>query len=276
MNLFIDSGATKCDCILLDEVGKYVRHISDSGINASYTADAEIDGIFARLAANIGGLDKVTAIQFAGAGCGNPDNAVRIENALRRHFGESKQITVESDLLGACKILCGASSGIVAILGTGASCCLFNGKEIVQQIPSAGYMLGDEGSGTHLGMLFIQRFLREELPPEIVSIARLQRSEVIRRIYREPDPNRYFSSFARFIGEHRTEPAIHSIIQEAFRQFFTIQISHINNYRSYPLNIVGSVGYYFQDDIRETADLFHVEIGRIEISPLSAIRQGQR
>ena len=274
--MFIDSGATKCDCILLDEAGKYVRHISDSGINASYTADAEIEGIFARLASDIGELDKVAAIQFAGAGCGNADNAARIEKALRRHFGKSKQISVESDLLGACNILCGTSSGLVAILGTGASCCLFNGKEIVQQIPSAGYMLGDEGSGTHLGMLFIQRFLREELSPEIVSIAGLHRSDVIRRIYREPHPNRFFSSFARFIGEHRTEPSIHSIIQEAFRLFFKIQISHINNYRSYPLNIVGAVGYYFQDDIRETADLFHVEIGRIEISPLSAIRQGQR
>lgn len=79
-------------------------------------------------------------------------------------FFTNAQIFVESDLLGAARSACKDHPGIACILGTGSNSCLYDGRQIVRNIPPLGYILGDEGSGAYLGKRFIGDCLKGQLP----------------------------------------------------------------------------------------------------------------
>lgn len=274
MELFFDSGATKCDAILLDDNGRYMRHCTATGINATYMRDDEMEQVLERLREQTG-TDGIGHITFSGAGCGNPDNAARVENLLREQYATDR-IEVISDLLGACRLLSGGEAAMVAILGTGASACLYDGNHIVVQAPSLGYLLGDEGSGTYLGKTLIQRYLRNEAPPHLERAIEqtygIDKKEVIRRIYREPAPNRFLASFARFLGDNRQDAFVNALLKEAFTDFLHSQIVPIRPYNIYMLNLMGSVGFHFRDIIGEVAQEFGITLGNTAASPLQFIR----
>lgn len=274
MELFFDSGATKCDAILLDDNGHYVRHCTDEGINATYMRDNEMEAVLTRLHALTGGED-IRKVTFSGAGCGNSTNARRLGEILTRLY-PTAQTEVISDLLGACRLLCPDRSGIVAILGTGASACLYDGTAIIRQAPSLGYLLGDEGSGTYIGKLFIQRYLRDDLPAPIEADFQrtygLDKAEVIRRLYREPAPNRLLASFARYLGMNRDIPYLHSLLMEGFTDFFRTQIQPLLPYNIYILHLMGSVAFHFHSVIGEVAQEKGCFLGNVAASPLDFLR----
>ena len=91
-------------------------------------------------------VEYVSQIAFYGAGCTKSLSSV-VSEALTVSFPLAS-IKVESDLLGAAHAVCGHEAGIACILGTGANSCLYDGENIVANIPPLGYILGDEGSGS--------------------------------------------------------------------------------------------------------------------------------
>lgn len=275
MELFFDSGATKCDAILLDDNGRYQRHCTGMGINATYMGDSDIHSILEGLRDQTG--TEFQRLTFCGAGCGNPDNAKRIQSILQELYNINiSNIEVISDLVGACRILSPGQSGMVAILGTGASACLYDGTAIIRQAPSLGYLLGDEGSGTYIGKLFIQRYLRDDLPAPIEADFQrtygLDKAEVIRRLYREPAPNRLLASFARYLGMNRDIPYLHSLLMEGFTDFFRTQIQPLLPYNIYILHLMGSVAFHFHSVIGEVAQEKGCFLGNVAASPLDFLR----
>ena len=103
-------------------------------------------------------------------------------------------VVVDSDLLGAARALCGDREGIACILGTGANSCLYDGHEIVANIPPLGYILGDEGSGAVLGKMFLNAifkgFLSEEIKQLYLQESSQSYADIIRKVYRKPLANR--------------------------------------------------------------------------------------
>ena len=274
MNLFFDSGATKCDCILLDEQHRYMRHFTGKGINASYADDATIDAAMAQFAEQSG--NDVREIVFAGAGCGNPANADRVRKAIEAHY-HAEEVVVESDLAGACRLLSRRQPCLTAILGTGAAACQFDGSRITEQAPSLGWMLGDEGSGTYLGKLLISQYLKGGLPPECrEELERefgLDRSEVLRRVYRAPSPNLFFSGFAKFIHHKIAEyPELQILVKDSFNQFLQEQILPLSGHNTLPLHLMGSVAWHYRPFLEEAARQHNVTIGQVAASPLQLIK----
>ena len=273
MRLFFDSGATKCDCILLDETGCYVRHFTARGINANYADDATIGEVLAEFAREID--EPCQGIVFSGAGCGNSQNGNRVKMLLHKYF-QVENIIVESDLAGGCRLLSPGKAGMVAILGTGAAACLYDGVRIVQQVPSLGWMLGDEGSGTYLGKMFISSYLRGELSPRTITEFEtghsLERAGVLRKVYREAAPNLFFSNLAKFIHAHAaSDSQVEHIIFTAFDDFFCKQISEISDYQKYPLHLMGSIAWHFRAEIENIAHNYGVEMGQVVASPLELL-----
>ena len=273
-NLFFDSGATKCDCILLDEQHRYVQHFTGAGINASYADDATIDAAMAQFAEQTG--SDVQEIVFAGAGCGNAQNAARVRKAIEAHY-HATTIVVESDLAGACRLLGGGEPCMVAILGTGAAACRYDGQQITEISPSLGWMLGDEGSGTHLGKLLITHYLQNDLSAacrtKLESTYGLDRSEVLRRVYRAQSPNLFFSGLAKFIGNNIEEfTELQTITTDSFTQFFQQQIIPIAEHDTLPLHLMGSVAFHFQPHLRKAAEHNGIRIGTVAASPLGVMR----
>ena len=271
-HLLIDAGSTKTAFTLLAE-GEVLVQSEGRGINPNYCSEADILQVFAGFVPQCPAGAVVTEIDYYGSGCAAPRNAAFMQELIARFFPQAC-IRVYSDLMAVCHALSRGSRAIVAILGTGATACLFNGTGIERMAPSLGYMLGDEGSGTHLGKQLLTAYLHGTLPQPLASELERERNlsaeTVIHRIYREPEPNRFISSLAPFVREHGDQPFIRELALNAFQDFFAKNKCHFEE-ENLPWHLSGSVAYCFRDLVREAAAHQHCLVGDIVAAPMEKL-----
>lgn len=271
MILIADSGSTKTAWALTTETGQIVEEYTTSGINPVLLTDAELHKSLATALHAL--THKPARIHFYGAGC-RPDQKARVAAVLTEVTG-SKQATVESDLLGACRALCQHESGICAILGTGSASCYYDGENIAQQTPSLGYILGDEGSGTSLGKHLVSDALKGVLPHSISQALEVEEgvtvAKAIERVYRQPWPNRWLASLAPFLKRHADNPAVRAIIVDEFRRFAVRNIKPYLHASEPTINCVGSIAFYLQDELREALALEGMRLGKLIQAPISEL-----
>lgn len=273
-HLFVDAGGTKTAFALLYDGG--VIRCQCDGINANYTPEADILRILGEAVPQFPKEVVIREIDYYGAGCATPQNALRMDGYLRLYF-PSADIRVWSDLMAACHALAGGREAIVCILGTGAASCHYDGHEMVGRAPSLGWLLGDEGSGTHLGKCLVTAYLSEALPHPIRTAFeeryRLNRDLILHKLYQEPKPNLFLSQFAPFLNEFREEPAIRQLIINAFETFFAKQKIYYPDCDNLPWHFTGSVAAHFETMLRKAAETAGCRIGEIAGDPMDRIVQ---
>lgn len=276
MILIADSGSTKTDWRLIDAY-KQIHQYATSGISPYFQTSEEIASqLKSELLPKIDSqlLTNDLEINYYGTGCAHDEKKEVVAAALKINF-ENAVIHIDSDMLGAARALCGKNSGIAAILGTGSNTCFYDGKNSVANTPSLGYVLGDEGSGAHIGKTFIQAFLNNELPESIKNnfIARNSVSQaiILDNVYKKPYPNRYLASFSKFVFQNIKEQYLMDLVINCFEQFFEKHICKYPNYRTVPLNCVGSVAFYYSKILKHVAEKNNVTIGTILESPIAAL-----
>ena len=275
MILIADSGATKSDWILMNEEGEQMR-FQLVGLNPFYVDTIEIINILSKELIPFIENKEIRQIYFYGAGCASVFKCMTVEEALNKLF-ENADIIVESDLLGAGRALFSNREGIACILGTGSNSCHFNGTKIIENITSLGYFFGDEGSGAHLGKVFLKDYLLGNLPPEITAdfkkIYNYNRDNILDAIYNLPFPNRFLASFCEFYADHLSNQYIFDMVSNSFREFFTNQIKQYKGYKKLPVSFVGSVAFFFEPLLRQIATEFEVNIDQVLRSPINALAE---
>lgn len=265
--LIVDSGSTKTDWWFQGNIYK------TPGINPYQQTLEDVCNIVIQCGLFTEGIsDAVTEIHFYGAGC-TPEKSPIVEAALHIHFHNASDINVHSDMLGAARALCGHDRGIVAIMGTGSNSCLYDGKEIVQNVSPLGYILGDEGSGAVIGKHLLADVLKHQMSPEVCDLFHketgLTTAEIINRVYRTPLPNRFLASLSPFCAKHRELPEIHSLLLSCFKSFFERNITQYEGCNM--VGLVGSIACVYEDEIREAATSYGYEIGMILKNPIGGL-----
>jgi glucosamine kinase len=273
MILIADSGSTKTDWRLLAPDGT-ITQAKTVGFNPYYQDTDNIhSALEGSLLPQLAG-EKPSQIFFYGAGCGSEEKRSVVAQALGMAFPGS-EIRVQHDLAAAARALCGREPGIACILGTGSNSCLYDGTEIVRNIPPLGFILGDEGSGAYLGKKLIQAFLREELPADLqenfAKRYNVTKDDVLDRVYSQPFPNRYLASFAKYGFDKRRHPAIYPLIHRSFSDFFENHICRYPGYSALPVHFVGSIAFYFGDILRQIARERQVRVQHILESPIAGL-----
>lgn len=279
MKLIADSGSTKTAWCLIDARGEQHEYRTQ-GINPYQQTEDEIravveEELLTQLSA--GDVSALTSgsedlqIYFYGAGC-TPEASPRVERALQMAIKSATAIEVRSDMLGAARALCGNSPGIVAILGTGSNSCYYDGNGIVSNVSPLGYVLGDEGSGAYIGKRLIGDVLKGQLPADLCEAFLRESGEsaasIIQKTYKGSNPRRFLAGFAPFCLQHREHPSMHAFLLDCFAQFFRRNLS---SYPSLPVNLVGSVAFYFQQEITEAAAANGYGIGLVMKEPIQAL-----
>lgn len=268
--LLADSGSTKTEWTLLDN-NIVLRSLYTEGINPNQASDEVIAKML--LKTELRSLSP-EHIYFYGSGCGSATGKSIVRNALDAIF-PSAQITIETDLFAAARALCGSERGIVAILGTGSSSCLYDGKKIIEQQPSLGFILGDEGSGAVLGKMFIRKMLYNELPSEVTKKFHeefpIDKDAIINRVYREPYPNRFLATFAGFIAQHKRQAAVNEIIRENINGFIRYHLSKYTDAKEMPVHFTGSIAHYFSEELTGLLQWNGYTAGKIEQSPMEGL-----
>ena len=163
---------------------------------------------------------------------------------------------------------------MACILGTGANSCLYDGEQIVQNTPALGYILGDEGSGSVLGRMFLNAIFKNPLfiriRDEFLATNKLTQADIIRKVYREPMANRWLASLSPFIHDHLSEPVVRDLVIDNFRSFFR------KNLRPYqrldlPVHFVGSMAHHFSKQLEEAAQEEGFIMGHILQSPIDGL-----
>ena len=175
MKLIVESGATKTDWVAVFP-DKEPEGIRTPGINLASMSPDMIESVVMQAVDEFKSLgicdDCVEELFFYAAGlvgkegAAVPDLAVELDKVLSRIFPRTRK-EYSSDMLSAARAVCGHNPGIVAILGTGSNSCFFDGDRIVKNVPSGGFILGDEGGGARLGKLFVSDFIKGLVPEPV-------------------------------------------------------------------------------------------------------------
>lgn len=275
MILVADSGSTNTDWAIIEK-DKITSTFTTKGFSPYFTKSDEIPTELKKKIPSYIQLEGINEVLFYGSGCSSTQMNNIIHEGLRQFFRFSS-IKIESDLLAAARALFFKESGIVLILGTGSNTCIYDGSTIIENVPSLGYVLGDEGGGGYLGKLFITNLLYNNIPKEIHEDFRLKynltHSDILYKIYKEPNPNRFLASFCDFVLKHNQNSTIDKIIKKSFTDLFLNHITKYESYQNYKIRVTGSVGFYFREQLKEVAKDFNIHIDLIERNPIIRLAQ---
>ncbi len=276
MILIADSGSTKTHWCLMAANGQTSEFFTD-GINPfQQTSDGICTSIKTQLLPQIAKLmwvGPITKIFFYGAGC-TPEKKPAVAVALKACFKQAEEVVVESDMLGAARGLVGHTDGIACILGTGSNSCLFDGTNIVKNVPALGFILGDEGSGAVLGKRLVADLLKnqmgEELKEKFLTQYNLTQADIIENVYRKPFPNRYLASLSRFASENLDNEKVYALVYDHFAHFV---IRNLKQYPNLPVGFIGSIAYYYQDVLKKVLADHGMTFAQAIQSPMEGLKE---
>ena len=286
MRLIIDAGSTKMGWILME--GHEVKaHFVTKGFNPNYSdrqcleniihpvetrfiASSHDESLFLR-------RDKsasLQAIHYYGTGCGNEQNCQTIKEVFQSRFPHA-EIHVTHDLMAACHAVLGHESGIACILGTGSNACLYDGERITERAVSLGYLVGDEGSGKHIGSEVVRAyfygFMPEDLRQQFDETCHLELRDFIDKVYHQPQPSRYLATFAKFAGGHQSHPFIKELVKGCFKAFIEAFVLRFEGAETMKVSFVGSVAFHFQDLLKESLAEYGLAMGEVMSSPAEGL-----
>lgn len=279
MILIADSGSTKTDWVLVAQQQRQTLHtqglspVHQSADEMRHVLSNELLPHLSLRGAGQASCQSVESVYFYGSGV-LPELSPVVTGLLRSLFPSATTVEAQSDLLGACRALCGRREGIAAILGTGSASCLYDGSRILQQTPSLGYILGDEGSGAVLGRMLVHHIYKGRLS-EKIRIAFEQETgysvaDIIQRVYRQPLANRFLASLTPFLHAHLADESLRAMVIESFQSFF---FDNVVAYQrpDLPIDFVGSIAWHFQCELREAASRCHLSVGTILQHPVDGL-----
>ena len=275
MYLIADGGATKTDWALVDN-GKLISRIYTLGMNPFQASEEMIEKIVREeLISQLPEQAKSPAIFFYGAGC-TPEKCIVMKDILGKFFPQS-DIFVSTDLLGSARGLCGHKPGIACILGTGSNSCYYDGKNIAENTPSLGYVLGDEGSGAVIGKTLVADILKGIMPEHITQMfyeeTQLTKADFLDKVYRQPMPSRFLASMTPFVSRHKDdEPILRDLAVRNFRLFFSRCIAPYKR-PQLKVNFVGGLAFSFEAELKEAAAAEGFEVGKIVKGPMEGLIQ---
>lgn len=276
MVIIADCGSTKCDWLLLHG-GRDQQLENTVGFSPFFHTTEEIKEIVTTQLLPKIAEETATAVYFYGTGVHDEHRAEIVAAALRACF-PAAEVEVEHDLLAAARATCGREAGIACILGTGSNSCYYDGVSILDNVPSLGWLLGDEGSGTHLGKALLRAKFYRELPTDLDTAFGVAydaateegMSAIKDRIY-EKGANAYLATFTRFLGDHIQHPYCQNMVIGCLGEFLDRQACKYNGYQHVPVHFVGSIAHHFEDQLLKCMEERKLKQGKIIRKPIYAL-----
>lgn len=274
MILIAESGSTKCDAVFLDTSGKEVSRFRMMGFNPYFHDEKFIT----EKAGEVKEIQKYGAqtehVFFYGAGCSTPALNSTVEKGLSSVFPNAN-IRVDHDLKACAFATYQGKPAISCIIGTGSNSVYFDGENISEKVPALAFILGDEGSASHIGKKLISSFLYGKMPKEIAidfhKTYGLTKDVVIEQVYTKPHANVFLGSLSPFAHKHIQDPFVKNIVKSGFREFLEIHVLCYPESKNVPINFVGSVAYHFEDILQELCSEMNLEMGNIVRRPLDGL-----
>jgi glucosamine kinase len=272
MLLIAESGSTKTSWIVLSEPKV---QFETKGINPYYQSANEITELL-KPHFNHHIFTAIHQVYFYGTGITDSSKEAMVQLGVKNALGYEVVIEANSDVIAAARSLFGDKAGIAGILGTGSNSCFWDGKKIAFQVPPLGFWLGDEGSGGFLGKSLVLSYLHKSMPENLRTVfikkyGELSRLDILEKAYKQSGPNTYFAEYAAFYSENIEHAFIQNLLDRNFELFFELYISKYPMLAESQIGFVGSVAFYFKENIEKIALKFGINEVKIIRKPIDGL-----
>lgn len=263
MKIIAESSSTRTEWSIIDG-STIVEHAFTTGLNPYFQTRREMSHCIRLELPETFFHRRWEHVYFYGAGCANIEKRKLMESSLVAQF--RTPVTVESDLLGAARGLLVHEPGLACIIGTGSNSCLYDGREIVKNVPPLGYILGDEGSSAYFGKMFLADVLKGIAPrwlaQEFFEYHNVTHNMLMNEVYAGAMPSRALSRYGLFLASHLDSDYAYRIVYDGFMLFFRRNVAAYD-YRNNPVGVVGSAAVKFRSVLEKAASDFGVSLSKI-------------
>ncbi len=274
MVAIVDSGSTKSDWVILDDFKKVFLKTETIGFNPNFINRELIAPEIQKNSNLILVKNSITKVFFYGSGCGVEKNRETIEAELKKVFDKA-EIIVKEDLMAAAYAAYQGKPAIVCILGTGSNSCYFDGENLKIELPSLGFLIGDEGSGSAIGKQLVRRYFMKKLPSdlhtEFEADYKLTIEDALKNMYHAPRPNAYLADFNKFVVERKDHPYFMNMVFEEMKNFFEYQVMPYQEVHDAEINFIGSIAYYYENILRSVAEELNLNVGHVVQKPIESL-----
>ncbi|RZJ72805.1 N-acetylglucosamine kinase [Flavobacterium sp.] len=275
MKLLVDSGSTKADWIAIDDAGKVLFTTQSLGVNPEVLAK---DEVIARLDDRFDishNKKSVTHLYFYGAGCGT-ERMRSFLAAIFKDYFPNANISVNEDTYAAVYATTPKNEkAVVCILGTGSNCSYFDGKELHQKVQSLGYIAMDDCSGNRFGRELIRAYYFGKMPQNLATAFEkahdLEPDVIKHNLYKEPNPNAYLATFAKFLIQHKDDAFCKKLIYAAMEDFVELYIKQYDEHKTVPVHFIGSIAFYLREELKEVLEKHNIKIGNVLRRPIDGL-----
>ena len=264
IRIIAESSSTRTEWSLV-EGRDVLAHAYTTGINPFFQTRREISHIIRLELPRDFFKRRWEQVFFYGAGCSSPEKNKIVEASLVAQF--KSPVTVESDLLGAARGLLIHEAGLACILGTGSNSCYYDGTKIVKRVNPCGFILGDEGSGSAMGRIFLGDVLKnlapEELSKEFFEVHQTTPEAVMDAVYNNPMANRNLRNFSMFLADHLAHPYVQRLVHTEITRFFSRHLCQYDDYKQLPVCFVGTVACKYSEILLQVSHEFGAHILKI-------------
>ena len=271
MIVVVFSGSRYADWRIADK-NRILHGFRTSGINSYIQDERYILQLLNKNTHLINNAEKIKKIYFFGAGASSPERQEKIERVFRQFF-KNARVKANHDLLASAISTFGDDKGIIGIIGSGSNAAYYNGKKIMPNNYGLGYILADEGSTNWLGRQLMKDFLTETMPigirEKLLHKHNIDRRTILDRVYYNPNPNLFLTSFADFIFENKEDNYIAQHIKKGLEIYVnTYLIPLAENYPDTQFNFTGSVANNYSDILKEICGEHGLIVGDIISEPV--------
>ncbi len=275
MKLLVDSGSTKADWIAIDDAGKVLFTTQTLGLNPEVLSKEQV---IERLNDKFDisqNSHKATHLYFYGAGCGTDRMKNFLTEVFQEYFKNATVKVYEDTYAAVFATTPKDEKAIVCILGTGSNCSYFDGTVLHQKVQSLGYIVMDDGSGNRFGRHLLRGYYFNKMPATMAKgfekEFNVDADFIKNKLYKEPNPNAYLATFAKFLIQHKNEEFCKKIIKKELKSYVKNYIMQFEEHKNVPVHFVGSIAFYLKDELEAVLTKYEYKIGNVLRRPIDGL-----
>lgn len=196
------------------------------------------------------------------------------EKYIQSHFPKLASQEVYSDLMASCLATAKNTPGLIGILGTGSNACYFDGARIQEKAEPLGYILGDEGSGFHLGKQLINDYFNKRMPKDVEAAFyqdfKISKADVFAKVYKGTRVKSYVAQFAKFLN-HRNDTYSIYVLHAVFSSYLIKYIVPLHEKNQLPLYFTGSIAENFKNHLQDCCSKHNMELRMVVGNPMEEL-----
>ncbi len=252
--------------------------IKTEGFHPYHNEDSKLYSLLHEKVIPALGSKAVDEVYYYGTGCSSADMCNRVSAVIGAALSGAA-VEIAHDMLGAARATCGTEPGITCILGTGSNSCAYDGKQITRQQISLGYILGDEGSGAHMGRLLLTEARYNKLPEALnrAFSAYAERlygdADLLQYLYRTTNPSQFLASLVPFLASNMHVDVISNLVESSLNLFFDTHVSTYPEVASHQVHFAGGLAITFRETIHKLCTERGWQTGQFTGDPIAGMIQ---